>query len=142
MGEVVSLDQRRHAPTTNGILVFGKDDEFREGILDLSGNFGFQWVRGLRRQKENTTGKGLGESVSPGPRRTATCTDTVDRFANTLARKWSSLLRGRLSSGTPRSMFAPCTNASTSRGNARTFISVPAGYGTGGAQLPARDWVG
>jgi hypothetical protein len=73
MGEVVSLDQRRHAPTTNGILVFGKDDELREGILDLSGNFGFQWVRGLRRQEENTAGEGLWNrsALARGERRLA-----------------------------------------------------------------------
>jgi len=52
----VSLDQRRHAPTTNGILVFGKDDELRKRILKLSGNFGFQCVRRSRGQKENASG--------------------------------------------------------------------------------------
>ena len=36
-----SLDQRRDAATTNGILVLGEDDELCKGILNLSGNFGF-----------------------------------------------------------------------------------------------------
>jgi len=136
-----SLDQRRDAATTNGILMLGEDDELCKGILNLSGNFGFHWVRRLRGEEEKATRVGLGKFRQPWPSRTATCTDTVDKFANTLARKWSSLFRGRLSSGMLRSIFVPCTNASTSRGNARTFTSVPVGYGTGGAQLPERDFV-
>ena len=55
MGQVASLDQRRHAPTTNGVLVFGKGDELRERILELSGNFGFQCVRRSRGQEENAS---------------------------------------------------------------------------------------
>jgi hypothetical protein len=39
-----SLDQRRDATATNGILVLGEDDELCKGILNLSGGFGFQWV--------------------------------------------------------------------------------------------------
>ena len=37
MEQVASLDQRRLTPTTNGILAFGKDDELRKRILELSG---------------------------------------------------------------------------------------------------------
>lgn len=82
-----SLDQRRNAATTNDILMLGKNDELCEGILNLFGNLGFQWVRGLRGEKEKTTRVGLGKFCQPRPSRMATCTDTVDKFANTLARK-------------------------------------------------------
>lgn len=82
-----SLDQRRDAATTNGILMLGEDDELCKGILNLSGSFGFQWVRRLRGEKEKTTRVGLGKFRQPWPSRTATCTDTVDKFANTVARK-------------------------------------------------------
>lgn len=82
-----SLDQRRDAATTNGILMLGEDDELCKGILDPSGRFGFQWVRRLRGEKEKTTRVGLGKFRQPWPSRTATCTDTVDKFANTLAKK-------------------------------------------------------
>ncbi len=122
--------------------MLGVDNELCKGILNLSDNFGFQWVQRLRRKEEETTRVRLGEYCQPWPSRTATCMDTVDKFANTLARKLSSLFRGRLSSGMLRSIFVPCTNTLTSGGNARTLTSVPSGYGTGGAQLPARDWVG
>lgn len=83
-----SLDQRRDAATTNSILMLGEDDELCKGILNLSGNFGFQWVRRLWGEKEETARVGLGKLFrQPWPSRTATCTDTVDKFANTLARK-------------------------------------------------------
>lgn len=56
-----SLDQRRDATTTNGILMLGEDDELCKGILNLSGSFGFQWIRRLRSEKEKTTRVGLGK---------------------------------------------------------------------------------
>ncbi len=49
-----SLDQRRDAATTNGIFMLCEDDEPCKGIFNLSGNFGFQWVRRLRGEKEKT----------------------------------------------------------------------------------------
>jgi hypothetical protein len=82
-----SLDQRRDAATTNGILMLGEDDELCKGILKLSGNFGLQWIRRMRGEKEKTARVGLGKFRQPWPSQTATCTDTVVKFANTLARK-------------------------------------------------------
>ena len=67
--------------------MFGEDSELCKGILNLSGNFGLQWVHRLRGEKEDTTGEGLGQIRQRWSSRTATCTDTIDRFANTLARK-------------------------------------------------------
>lgn len=67
--------------------MLGEEDELCKGILNLSGNFGLQWVHRLRGEKENTTGEGLRQIGQRWSSRTATCTDTIDRFANTLARK-------------------------------------------------------
>lgn len=58
--EYDSLDQRRDAAATNGILMLGEDDELGKGILNLSGSLGFQWVGRLRGEKEKTTRVGLG----------------------------------------------------------------------------------
>jgi hypothetical protein len=44
--------------------MLSENDELCKGILNLSGNFGFQWFRRLRGEKKNTTREGLGVNSS------------------------------------------------------------------------------